>query len=71
MCYEQYNIVAHNIPTVSTLLYSVHMYYIAYTWVYVNDYPKWVLQGKKFAAQKIMVSYLWIQGGDFLTISRL
>jgi len=29
------------------------------------------LQGKKFAAQKIMVSYLQIQGGDFLTISRL
>ena len=55
--YEQYNIVPHNIPTVSTLFYSVHN----------SVYPKWVYRVKKCAAQKIIGKYLCFQGGDFLT----
>jgi hypothetical protein len=31
--------------------------------------PKWVLQGKKIAAQKIVVKYLQILGGDFAPVS--
>jgi hypothetical protein len=29
--------------------------------------PKWVLQGKKIAAQKIIGKYLQFPGGDFFT----
>ena len=59
---KHYSVATHYIPTVSTLFYSVQDYesFLVYS-------PKWVLQGKKFAAQKIIGKYLQFPGGDFYT----
>ena len=62
--YEQYSSTTHNIPAVSTLYYCIHNSVYERRIILLIEMG---LQGKKFAAQKIIGKYLWIRGGDFYT----